>query len=244
MHIPTSSAILLSSLLASTAVSAFGQYSHEARGLYARDAFAYPEDDFSLYARSAEPDDDYFLEAREAYLDDLYAIAARDLFERGNVISKIKPKPKPQYDDETQNALDAFGKKDRTKQNDLDSYIEEQRKKAKKEKKKGKRDAAEAFLEELYARGAEAEAYPGSSFSKLKPKPKPQYDDETQNALDAFGKKDRTKQNDLDSYIEEQRKKAKKEKKKGKRAAEAFAEAYFDELETREAEAEAEADDE
>ena len=72
-------------------------------------------------------------------------------------------------------------------------------------------------------------------------KKKPKYNDETQNALDAFANKDRTKQNDLDSYIEEQRKKAKKEGKKGKkdkREAEALAEAWFDELEARDAEAE------
>ena len=129
-------------------------------GLDPRSAYAYADDDdLSLYARDAEADaeadyEDYgLLSAREALVDDvLDALHRRDLLvarEPGlgdalkKVKEKIKPKPKPNYTPDVQSELDAFGKKDRSKTNDLNEYINEQQRKnregSKKSSRKGKR---------------------------------------------------------------------------------------------------------
>ncbi|MCJ1412787.1 hypothetical protein MMC19_006886 [Ptychographa xylographoides] len=126
----------------------------DARSAYP-EAYAYPEAsaeaDFEpmIYAR-----DEYNLYTREAeaYLDAYYdAIEKRALYLReafpdadaqpGNTPSK--------YDDETQAALDAFGKKDKTKQKDLDKYLADQQKKAEKEAKaKAKEEAKQKKKEQ------------------------------------------------------------------------------------------------
>ena len=154
MHLPGLPTLLLSSLLAVTAVSAYQGGYYEARDLSARDAYpdaypdayAYADDDFSLYSRDAEPDfDGDGLVARDAYLDGYIAgLAKRDavlddvLQARGNMFSKPKD-DKPDY----MKDLDKWDKDDKRKkkQKDLDKYLAEQQKKEdkrrKKEEKKG-----------------------------------------------------------------------------------------------------------
>lgn len=151
MRIAAPSTILLSSLLLTTSVSAlrprdadygslYARDYDDYLGLYARDAYAYPEpvaydDDFSLYTRNAEPD--VVLEARDAYLDGYLAgLAKRDdlwIREPGNLFSKGND-DRPDW----QKDMDGWenDKNRKKKQKDLDKYVRDQQKKREKQDKK------------------------------------------------------------------------------------------------------------